>query len=134
MRIGIDVSMTADSKTGLPSYTRSLVEAMARVDQTNEYLLYPITWHSFPPNFRDSVLPRARNFRRVPRWMPRQWLEQFWHRGDRRRLLGPPPDVYFSPFHNAPDRWLPRLVFVWHDVSLRVHPEFSTEANRAYCE
>jgi glycosyltransferase involved in cell wall biosynthesis len=134
MRIGIDVSMTADSKTGLPSYTRSLVEALARVDQQNDYLLYPITWHSFPPNHGDAVLPRARNFRRVPRWMPRQWLEQIWHRGDRKRLLGPPPDVYFSPFHNAPDRWLPRLVCVWHDVSFRVHPEFSTEANRVYCE
>jgi glycosyltransferase involved in cell wall biosynthesis len=134
MRIGIDVSMTADSKTGLPSYTRSLVEAMARVDRRNRYLLYRITWHSFPPNYEDAVLPRARNFRAVRGWTPRFWLERQWQRGDRERLLGPPPDVYFSPFHNAPPRWLPRLVCVWHDVSFRVHPEFSTEANRVYCE
>ncbi|HEX5054293.1 MAG TPA: glycosyltransferase family 1 protein [Planctomycetota bacterium] len=134
MRIGIDVSMTADSKTGLPSYTRSLVEAMARVDQHNEYWLYPITWHSFPPNHDEAVLPDARNFRAVCGRWPRRWLERAWQRGDRKRLLGPPPDVYFSPFHNAPDRWLPRLVCVWHDVSFRVHPEFSTEANRVYCE
>ncbi|MBL8728480.1 MAG: glycosyltransferase family 4 protein [Planctomycetes bacterium] len=126
--------MTADSKTGLPSYTRSLVEAMARVDHENRYTLYPITWHSLPPNHRDAVMPRARNFRRAGGWRPRRWLEHEWHHGDRRRLLGPPPDVYFSPFHNAPDRWLPRLVCVWHDVSFRVHPEFSTEANRVYCE
>ncbi|MBL9077499.1 MAG: glycosyltransferase family 4 protein [Planctomycetes bacterium] len=137
MRIGIDVSMTADSKTGLPSYTRSLVEALARVDRHNEYLLYPITWHSLPPNHRESVLPKAANFRRVCGRWPQRWLDRRWQQSDRagrQRLLGPPPDVYFSPFHNAPDRWLPRLVCVWHDVSFRVHPEFSTEANRVYCE
>ncbi|MEO6595856.1 MAG: glycosyltransferase family 1 protein [Planctomycetota bacterium] len=134
MRIGIDVSMTADSKTGLPSYTRSLVEAMARVDQHNQFWLYPITWHSFPPNYEAAVLPKARNFRAVCGRWPKRWLERAWHKNDRKRLLGPPPDVYLSPFHNAPDRWLPRLVCVWHDVSFRVHPEFSTEANRVYCE
>ncbi len=133
MRIGIDVSMTADSKTGLPSYTRSLVEAMARVDRSNQFWLYPITWHSFPPNYRDAVLPKAPNFRSVVTGAPAR-VRARWEREDRRRLLGPPPDVYFSPFHNAPERWFPRLVCVWHDVSFRVHPEFSTEANRVYCE
>lgn len=134
MRIGIDVAMTADSKTGLPSYTRSLVEAMARIDQRNEYWLYRITWHSFPPNYEEAVLPKARNFKAVCGGIPKAKLERRWHREDRRKLLGPPPDVYFSPFHNAPDRWFPRLVCVFHDVSFRVHPEFSTEANRVYCE
>ncbi len=134
MRIGIDVAMTADAKTGLPSYTRSLVEAMARIDQRNEYWLYRITWHSFPPNYEDAVLPKAANFRAVCAAIPKAKLERRWHREDRRKLLGPAPDVYFSPFHNAPDRWFPRLVCVFHDVSFRVHPEFSTEANRVYCE
>ncbi len=134
MRIGIDVAMTADSKTGLPSYTRSLVEAFARIDQRNEYELYRITWHSFPPNYEQAVMPKAPNFRAVCGRIPRPKLERRWHTEDRRRLLGPPPDVYFSPFHNAPDRWFPRLVCVFHDVSFRVHPEFSTEANRVYCE
>lgn len=134
MRIGIDVAMTADSKTGLPSYTRSLVEAFARVDQHNTYELYRITWHSFPSNYEQAVLPKAPNFRAVCGGIPRRRLERRWHTEDRRKLLGPPPDVYFSPFHNAPDRWFPRLVCVFHDVSFRVHPEFSTEANRVYCE
>jgi len=134
MRIGIDVSMTADAKTGLPSYARSLVEALARIDAHNEYLLYPITWHSFPLNHRDAVRPRARNFKVVCGRMPERLLRRAWERGDRERLLGPPPDVYFSPFHNAPDRWFPRLVCVFHDVAFRAHPEFSTEANRVYCE
>ncbi len=134
MRIGIDVSMTADAKTGLPSYARSLVEALARIDQRNEYWLYPITWHSFPPNYRDAVRPRARNFKFVRGLMPRKMLERAWQRGDRVRLLGPPPDVYFSPFHNAPERWFPRLVCVFHDVAFRAHPEFSTDLNREYCE
>jgi glycosyltransferase involved in cell wall biosynthesis len=134
MRIGIDVSMTADSKTGLPSYARSLVEAMARVDREDEFWLYPITWHSFPLNWREAVHPRARNFKTVcGHWPPRRLLRA-WQRGDRKQLLGPPPDVYFSPFHNAPDRWFPRLVCVFHDISFRVYPEFSTEANRVYCE
>lgn len=134
MRIGIDVSMTADAKTGLPSYTRSLVEALARIDARNEYWLYPVTWHSLPPNWRQAVQPEARNFRTVVGRWPARLLRWQWLHGDRRRLLGPAPDVYFSPFHNAPDRWFPRLVCVFHDVAFRVHPEFSTEANRIYCE
>jgi len=134
MQIGIDVAMTADKKTGLPSYTRSLVEALARVDAENEYLLYRVTWHSFPDNYRDAVLPKAPNFRAVCDRLSDARLRKRWAQEDRRELLGPPPDVYFSPFHNAPDRWFPRLVCVFHDVSFRVHPEFSTEANRVYCE
>lgn len=136
MRIGIDVSLTATAKTGLPSYARSLVEAMARVDPTDQFLLYRYVWHSFPETFDDAVQPAARNFKAARRRIPNKLLAQWWHTGrvNRDWLVGPVPDVYFSPFHSTPPRWFPRLVSVFHDVAFRVHPEFTTEVNREYCE
>jgi glycosyltransferase involved in cell wall biosynthesis len=134
MRIGIDVSMTADAKTGLPSYGRSLVEAFARIDQRNEYWLYRVTQTAFPAQLDLAVAPKASNFKTVLGHLSRRKLERRWHTENRKELLGAPPDIYLSPFHNAPERWFPRLICVFHDVSFRVHPEFSTEANRVYCE
>jgi len=136
MRIGIDVSLTATAKTGLPSYARSLVEAMARVDTQDEFLLYRYVWHSFPPDFENAVQPAARNFKAARRHWPKKLLTEWWHSGrvNRDWLVGPVPDVFFSPFHSTPPRWFPRLVSVFHDVAFRVHPEFSTEINRVHCE
>ncbi|MSR39784.1 MAG: glycosyltransferase family 1 protein [Planctomycetes bacterium] len=134
MRIGIDVSMTADAKTGLPSYGRSLVEGFARIDQQNEYWLYRVTWSAFPAKLDAAVAPRKGNFKTVLGNIARKKLARRWHNENRKTLLGPPPDIYLSPFHNAPERWFPRLICVFHDVAFRVHPEFSTEANRVYCE
>ncbi len=138
MLIGIDMSLTAEAKTGLPSYARSLVAALARQDTKNDYLLYPFVWHSFPPHYERAFCPRQRNFRLARRHMPKWLVEYLWEKPNVSKdwLIGggADPDVYFSPFHSIPPRHFRRLVSVFHDIAFRIHPEFSTEVNRVYCE
>lgn len=95
MLIGIDVSLTAESTTGLPSYARSLVEALARIDGTNRSLLYPFVWHSFPQHYERAVCPRRRNFKRSRRWWPKPLVERLWRdpRVSKNRLVGRAPGV-----------------------------------------
>jgi len=140
MLIGIDMSLTAEAKTGLPSYARSLVAALARQDTRNDYLLYRYVWHSFPPHYEQAYCPPQRNFRVARRWMPKWLVEYLWEKPNVSKdwLIGAgagaDPDVYFSPFHSVPPRHFRRLVSVFHDIAFRIHPEFSTEVNRVYCE
>ncbi len=138
MLIGIDMSLTAEAKTGLPSYARSLVAALARQDTRNDYLLYRFVWHSFPPHFERAYCPPQRNFRVARRWMPKWLIEYLWEKPNVSKdwLIGAGADldVYFSPFHSIPPRHFRRLVSVFHDIAFRIHPEFSTEVNRVYCE
>ncbi|MHC4514237.1 MAG: glycosyltransferase family 4 protein [Planctomycetota bacterium] len=136
MLIGIDMSLTAEAKTGLPSYARSLVAALARQDTRNDYLLYPFVWHSFPPHYERAFCPQQHNFRLARRRMPRWLVKYLWEKPNVSKdwLIGGDPDVYFSPFHSVPPRHFRRLVSVFHDIAFRIHPEFSTEVNRVYCE
>ena len=137
MLIGIDVSRTAETKTGLGSYAQSLVAAMARVDKTNEYLLYPFVWDCFPPNYEAAFCPQQANFKIARRRVPKRVIQRLWEKAsaaDKGEIMGGEPDVYFSPFHSVPQRNYQRLVCVYHDISFRVHPEFSTQENIDHCE
>lgn len=136
MKIGIDVSRTAEAKTGLGSAAISTIAALAQIDRENEYLLYPFVWDCFPENYEQAYCPAQPNFRmarkRVPKWL----IHKLWASGkvDKGRILGGDPDVFFSPLHSVPQRTFRRLVCLFHDVSFRVHPEFSTQANIDHCE
>ena len=135
MRIGIDMSRTAEAKTGLGSYATSLVAGLARVDRVNDYVLHPFTWHCFVDAFQRAFCPRVLNFRNSRWWLPRALVVKWWHanKKDKDWLVGGPHDVFFSPFHAVPPRQMGKLVCVFHDVAFFAHPEFSTEENRAFC-
>lgn len=136
MRIGIDMSRTAETKTGLGSYAASLVAALARIDAHNDYTLYPYTWHCFVDDYDRAYRPDARNFRVSRSFLPQRLVRWLWRENklDKDWLVGDPPDVFFSPFHSAPPRPLRRLVCVFHDISFLTHPRFTTDQNRLFCE
>jgi len=134
--IAIDVTRTAETKTGLGSYGRSLVGAMARLDTGNRYLLHPFVHELLPADHRRAFCPRQTNFRLARRWMPRSLVAWLWKKPWARRdwLVGGNPDVFFGPFHYVPERHYRRQVCSFMDVSFRVHPEFSTKENADHCE
>lgn len=136
MRIGIDMSRTTATKTGLSSYAHSLVAGLARIDTVNEYLLYPFGWYYLPEEFRSTFCPDQKNFRLSRARMPKPLVRYLFNHSkiDNDWLIGGDPDVYFSPFHSTPPRHCRRLVSVFHDVAFRVHPEFSTQMNLEHCE
>lgn len=136
MLIGIDVTRTAEPKTGLGSYGRSLLAAMAQADGSNRYLLHPFVHEQLPADHRLAFCPDRPNFRVARKWVPASVIAWLWNKPwiNRDWLVGGDPDVFFGPFHYVPERHYRRQVSSFMDVSFRVHPEFSTQANTDHCE
>lgn len=116
MIIGIEAERANNRvKTGVEHYAKQLILHLAKIDTTNEYILYlrtsPEEWFlSLPPNFKIKVLP-----------FPIFWTqlriswEMIWH----------PPDVLFVPASTLP-LVHPHSVYTEHDVAWIYYPEIFT--------
>ena len=62
MKIGIDISLTVGEKAGVGNYAANLVDALAKIDRTNQYCLYPFFYHIYHPDFKTAVAPSQKNF------------------------------------------------------------------------
>ncbi len=126
MRIAIDYTSAIAQGAGIGRYTRSLVAALARVDETNRYLLFsseaPTPERGFPasPRMRERVISLA------GRPVGNRTLTILWH-----RLRLPLPvelvtgnvDVLHAPdFSMPPALRTPRVVTI-HDLAFLTHPE-----------
>jgi len=60
MKIGIDINSAIGKKAGIGYYTESLVKALAKIDQKNEYFLYTpemVEWQ-LGKNFHQVIMPK----------------------------------------------------------------------------
>jgi glycosyltransferase involved in cell wall biosynthesis len=128
LRIGIDVSRTSREKTGVGYYISNLIEALARIDQNNEYILYPYFWHCFPSDYQNISIPKQANFILHRDARPPDQIIRAWRFSKPDRVLGP-IDVLHSPNMTTPRLKKARLVVTIHDLSYLVYPEFHTRAN-----
>ena len=128
LRIGIDVSRTLSQKTGVGYYVSNLVEALATIDQNNEYILYPYFWHCFPPDYQNASIPNQANFRLHRDARPVDQIIRTWRSSKPDRVLGA-IDVLHSPNLTTPRLKKAKLVVTIHDLSYVVYPEFHTREN-----
>jgi len=63
MRIGFDVSQTAEGKAGCGYVADQLIRNLARLDQKNEYLLYPTFYLYRDPEYHKVTAPHAPNMK-----------------------------------------------------------------------
>jgi len=133
MKIGIDASLVVGEKAGVGWATANLIEALARVDQKNQYSLYPFFYYIFDPRFKELVAP-AKNFSVRFKALPEAWIRHLWFesRIPRHRLLGK-VDVLHSTTFCCPPVHSGKLVVTIYDVSFIHYPECHTEANRLHC-
>lgn len=133
MRIGIDYSAGVNQSAGIGRFVRSLVSAIAEVDEHNRYVLL----HAAPNPGRAVEMPDAPNFsaRRLP--LRERLLTILWHRmhlpvaAD--RLIGP-LDIFHAPdFVLPPVQSAVKLVTV-HDLAFLIHPECAHERLRKFLE
>lgn len=130
MRIGLDYTSALRQRAGIGRYTRGIVSALARLDETNQYtLVVPRDAGALPDN------PGAANMRflRLPfsDWL----LTVAWHR----LRLPLPVDAFTGPldlFH-APDFVLPplrrgRAIVTVHDLSFMRFPQCADKGLVAY--
>jgi glycosyltransferase involved in cell wall biosynthesis len=125
MKIAIDASPAGkERRTGTELYTLFLVQALARLDTTNEYTLLlndrvPDEFEDLPDNFALRLLPQRRLWAqtRLPRELRREQ-----------------PDVFFAPANVIPFLHLPTCVTTIHDVAFHYFPESYSLLTRWYLE
>lgn len=127
-RIGIDVTSALTQGGGIGRYTRELINAVAGLDQTNDYRLFSAR----PPEHLpvENPLPEGGRIRHKPAPISEKWLYRVWY-----RLRWPLPvqwvtgtiDLFHSPDFVLPPVAgnVPTLLTV-HDLSFAHFPEVYT--------
>lgn len=140
MQIGFDVSQTSEQKAGCGFFADQLVRSLMKIDQSNQYTLYP-AFYSYIPQYKDIFkngyyhLPG--NFKNhFSIYNPFDFLRvRFWWQEpvpDRTRWLGSVDVVHSNNFSCIKDHQS-KIVFTLYDAAPLVHPEFTTEANWIVC-
>jgi glycosyltransferase involved in cell wall biosynthesis len=137
VRIGFDVSQTGEGKAGCGFFADSLVQALARHDKANEYVLYP----AFGTGWWDEDHARTTRriarpgFRRGPEGMSHESCVGFWGRppADFEERLGRPDVVHANNYFCPRGLRHARVVYTLYDLVPLDNPEYLTEANRLVC-
>ncbi|HXJ84687.1 MAG TPA: glycosyltransferase family 1 protein [Candidatus Methylomirabilis sp.] len=138
MRIALDLSLVPGQRVGVGQYAYQLARALARVDQVNSYVLYPVFYFIVNPDYDQTDLPTAPNMRVAHRRLSPRVVRHLWRRERsdefKEYLLGRANVVHSTTFcaprFRAPRR---RLVTTIHDCTFVTHPEFHIPANIDHC-
>ena len=133
MRIGIDISLTVGEKAGVGYYTANLVDALAKIDRTNQYCLYPFFYHIYHPDFKTAVAPSQKNFHLYGERVPKKIIDLVWHSPVPKKWVLGKVDLLHSTTFCTPEDHYGRLVVTLYDISFLLMPECHTEANRQHC-
>ncbi|WP_158299351.1 glycosyltransferase family 4 protein [Paenibacillus antri] len=134
MKIGFDVSQTAEDMAGCAFFAKQIISHLLDVDTSNEYLLYPVFYNYRHPEYKkayQSDRPNAKNYFHEVSWAK---LNQLWDSSEFQRdeLLGHPDIIHSNNFCCPIDVRAKKIVTIYDMVYLD-RPEFSTEANRIVC-
>lgn len=124
MKIGIDVHSIGSGKGGNETYYRSLIEALPRVDQSNQYFLYHTRAGKRPMNgfarrnFATRRIRPASPYFRIPFALPAQIKRE-------------PVDVFHAQFI-VPPFLKARTVTTIPDIAYEHFPEFFPNYQKAW--
>lgn len=123
MRIGIDARLVFYQKAGIGQYIVRLINALAAVNQTDEFFVFQSRKDADP-------LVQAPNFHRRLLWTPSH------HRFERLTMsaeIAPYPlDVFHSPDFIPPRKTRPPSVITVHDLAFLLYPRFLTRKSARY--
>jgi glycosyltransferase involved in cell wall biosynthesis len=130
MRILVDYTAAIGQGAGIGRYTRSLVDALLRVDQEDRFTLFSAERPS-----AERTFPVAPHVRAVTGPLDNRRMTILWH-----RLRAPLPiealagraDVLHAPDFSLPPSLSARTVVTIHDLAFMTHPECAVPALRAY--
>ena len=119
LRIGIFTNVLAHKPSGIGWHVIHLLEALARIDQGNEYFLF---YRKRPGDSDDSFFcPQAENFRNVPVPAADVLYQRFFRVFDRfllpRAIVRHRIDVFHGPNHYLPARRKAAQVVTYHDLA-----------------
>lgn len=133
MRIGIDYTAASRQRAGIGRYTRSLINALARLDTTNRYTLY------IPADaqYLDDARAFPKNFRLARAPLNERYMVALWQRA---RVPLPvetftgAADVFYSPDFVLPPTRARKKILTIHDLSFKRIPETAVPNLKWYLE
>jgi glycosyltransferase involved in cell wall biosynthesis len=137
MRIAIDYTSAIAQSAGIGRYTRSLVEALARIDRADRITLYsseaPTEDHDMP--IGSHLHARVAG---IDDWaIGNRWMTILWHRARVPlpiELFVGRADVFHAPdFSLAPSLFARRIVTI-HDLAYLIRPECALPSLIAYLD
>lgn len=134
MKIGFDVSQTAEEKAGCGFVADQLIRHLARVDHRNECILYPTFYSYRHPEFHKAANPETRNCKFHFKGMSFREMVNGWRTEmeDRTSWLGNPDIIHSNNFSCTKDHQA-RIVYTLYDLTPLVCPGFLFEENRVVC-
>lgn len=134
MRIGFDVSQTAENMAGCGYFAYQLITHLLNLDKVNKYLLYPIFYKYRHPNYKNAIKISQANAETL--FLKHSWatINELWDNDgvNKNELLGFPDIVHSNTFYCPSDIAAKKVVTIY-DVGFLDCPEYTTEANRLKC-
>lgn len=128
MKIGIDISQIAYENTGVSEYFRGLIEALVKIDNNNEYVLFFSSLRKNFPHFAKALRGKQfsnknvqiRTFRFPPRLLDFLWNRLHiapieWFIGD--------VDVFISSDWTQPPTQKAKKATILYDLIVYKYPE-----------
>jgi glycosyltransferase involved in cell wall biosynthesis len=130
-RIVIDVRLLGRGRnSGIPEYTRELVDHFLSADSSNEFILFYPGWkkHPLPEKWRRHPRVSVYNLRTPNKLL--DFSARFFQIPTLDTLIK--SEVIFSPhFNNLITRKIPRVI-TFHDLSFLHHPDFFSARQRIW--
>lgn len=135
MRVFVEGGPLFRQRTGVGNYTKNLLEALFRLDQTNQYTIFSFAFLGRGAK-RRPIPPSPRVRYRFIRYIPLKGFNAIV-----RKLTSPPidimlgsrPDLFFFPnFVRYPLPLGSHAITVVHDLSFVLQPEHTARRNRQF--
>jgi glycosyltransferase involved in cell wall biosynthesis len=134
MRIGFDVSQTAERMAGCGIVADQFLRHLVPASPSDIFIPYPVFGNYRNPEYAAATRPDGPNV--VADQFELSWkqLNMAWDApaGDVRAFLGHPDVVHANIFHCPIDLPIP-IVYTLYDMSQIECPEYHTERNRVVC-
>jgi glycosyltransferase involved in cell wall biosynthesis len=134
MRVGFDVSLTAEPMAGCAIVADQLLRNLVSAYPADEFVPYPIFADIQSPNFLRATRPNAPNVSGRHFDLSREELVQAWERKGPGfdSFLGDPDVIHANNFSCPRDTSAP-IVYTLYDLSPIEMAAFHTEQNRLLC-
>ena len=135
MEIGIDISLAVGQRAGVGQYSFNLVKELVKLDQKNEYTLFPFFIYIYNLDFKKFDFPRGENFKMKFENLSEEWIETLWRRSwiPKYKFLDG-LDLFHSTTFCIPEGFNKKMISTIYDISFKTHPKFHTPANIKHCD
>lgn len=130
MKVCVDIqSAMGRQRAGIGRYTRSLVERLGELSQSDCLLLF-----CFDFQRRGIPFPVKNSKQKIIKWCPGRLMRRCWNtlRWPPFDMLAGPADVYHFPNFIIPPLSRGRGIATIHDLSFMAYPRFAEDRNLTY--